>query len=82
VTLTIEASGSEGGMMLRRAREKSLVTADTDMAVLVSISSTFYAGLCCTKVLFTAFLLLQFDFVIFLGVRILAQNLFIKCWEN
>jgi hypothetical protein len=42
-------------------------------------SSTFYECLFCTKELCTAFLELQFGFVIFFGARILAQKLLIKC---
>ncbi len=47
----------------------------------VSISSTFYTRLFCTKVFCAAFLLLKFGFL-FIGKRILAQKLLIKCRWN
>jgi len=48
---------------------------------LVLISTTFYLSLFGMKVLFKAFVFLQFGFVIF-SERILAQMLLTKCWWN
>ena len=49
--------------------------------VWLSISPIFYEQLFHTKVLYAAFMCLQFGFLIF-GKRILAQKLLIKCWWN
>jgi len=46
-----------------------------------SISSTFYAGLFCTKVLFAAFSSYSLA-LLFFSTRIFAQKLLIKCWWN
>ncbi len=51
------------------------------LVIEVSITSTFYAQLFCTKVLCKAFLKLQFDLAFF-GLRIPEQKLLVKCQWN
>ena len=48
----------------------------------VSISPTFNKQLFNMKVIWALFLYLQFRFCIFLGKRILAKKLLVKCWWN
>jgi len=54
----------------------------SNRVVMMSVSPTFNVQLFCMKVFCTAFLHLQFGFVIFWKKHVLAQNLLVKCWWN
>jgi hypothetical protein len=86
VDLSPRCSKSGGLRLISRKllaiyRKKIKFLNDSNSSALMSISPTIYALLFCTKGLRTAFCTYILS-LYFIGARILAQKLLLKCWWN